>query len=195
MNVLCYIRKEVDGAAAPAPTMRSVPCLFGYCLKTTVMQDIEHTPHPPPYPIQVHAFGEVIRRVWSPSNFKSAVSPHEFIQAVSYASKKRFKPGVQSEAVDFLSWLLNSLHQVGRREWRGREGIRGRGGEREGGRRKGGSGGGGTEGWRDGGREGGKKERRGSQLPGILIVIKERASSLAKTLNFATHRRATSCNT
>ncbi|CAN0591831.1 unnamed protein product, partial [Laminaria digitata] len=60
----------------------------------------------------VHAFGEVIRRVWSPSNFKSAVSPHEFIQAVSYASKKRFKPGVQSEAVDFLSWLLNSLHQV-----------------------------------------------------------------------------------
>eukprot|EP00903_Cladosiphon_okamuranus_P010294 g9744.t1 len=59
----------------------------------------------------VHAFGEVVRRIWSPSNFKSAVSPHEFIQAVSYASKKRFRPGVQSEAVDFLSWLLNSLHQ------------------------------------------------------------------------------------
>lgn len=60
----------------------------------------------------MHAFGEVVRRIWSPSNFKSAVSPHEFIQAVSYASKKRFRPGVQSEAVDFLSWLLNSLHQV-----------------------------------------------------------------------------------
>lgn len=54
----------------------------------------------------------MVRRIWSPSNFKSAVSPHEFIQAVSYASKKRFRPGVQSEAVDFLSWLLNSLHQV-----------------------------------------------------------------------------------
>lgn len=61
---------------------------------------------------QVHAFGEVVRRIWSPSNFKSAVSPHEFIQTVSYASKKRFRPGAQSEAVDFLSWLLNSLHQV-----------------------------------------------------------------------------------
>lgn len=60
----------------------------------------------------MHAFGEVVRRIWSPSNFKSAVSPHEFIQAVSYASKKRFRPGAQSEAVDFLSWLLNSLHQV-----------------------------------------------------------------------------------
>ncbi|CAN0023950.1 unnamed protein product [Ectocarpus sp. 12 AP-2014] len=59
----------------------------------------------------VHAFGEVVRRIWSPSNFKSAVSPHEFIQAVSYASKKRFRPGVQSEAIDFLAWLLNSLHQ------------------------------------------------------------------------------------
>lgn len=61
---------------------------------------------------QVQAFGEVVRRIWSPSNFKSAVSPHEFIQAVSYASKKRFRPGVQAEAVDFLSWLLNALHQV-----------------------------------------------------------------------------------
>lgn len=58
----------------------------------------------------VQAFGEVVRRIWSPSNFKSAVSPHEFIQAVSYASKKRFRPGVQAEAVDFLSWLLNALH-------------------------------------------------------------------------------------
>lgn len=61
---------------------------------------------------QVQAFGEVVRRIWSPSNFKSAVSPHEFIQAVSYASKKRFRPGVQAEAVDFLSWLLNALHLV-----------------------------------------------------------------------------------
>ncbi|CAM9221693.1 unnamed protein product [Discosporangium mesarthrocarpum] len=58
----------------------------------------------------VHAFGEVTRRIWSRDNFKSAVSPHEFVQAVSTASNKRFRPGAQAEAVDFLSWLLNSLH-------------------------------------------------------------------------------------
>ena len=38
------------------------------------------------------------------------VSPHEFLQAVMKASKKRFRIGVQSEPVEFMSWLLNTLH-------------------------------------------------------------------------------------
>ncbi|CAN0160953.1 unnamed protein product, partial [Phaeothamnion confervicola] len=58
----------------------------------------------------VHAFGETLRRIWSRDNFKSAVSPHEFLQAVSVESKKRFRIGAQAEVVDFLSWLLNTLH-------------------------------------------------------------------------------------
>eukprot|EP00611_Tribonema_gayanum_P023279 TRINITY_DN4868_c0_g1_i3.p1 TRINITY_DN4868_c0_g1~~TRINITY_DN4868_c0_g1_i3.p1 ORF type:complete len:383 (-),score=125.60 TRINITY_DN4868_c0_g1_i3:706-1794(-) len=58
----------------------------------------------------VLAFGEVIRRLWSHDNFKSAVSPHEFLQAVSIASNKRFHVGQQAECIDFMSWLLNSLH-------------------------------------------------------------------------------------
>ncbi len=37
------------------------------------------------------------------------VSPHELLQAVSVTSKKRFKIGTQSEAVEFLSWLLNQM--------------------------------------------------------------------------------------
>ncbi|CAM9519351.1 unnamed protein product, partial [Chrysoparadoxa australica] len=59
----------------------------------------------------VHAFGEVMRRIWSKDNFKSAVSPHEFLQAVSTASKKQFHIGQQAECIDFMSWLLNSLHR------------------------------------------------------------------------------------
>ena len=38
------------------------------------------------------------------------VSPHEFLQAVMIASKKRFRIGAQSDPVDFMTWLLNTLH-------------------------------------------------------------------------------------
>lgn len=38
------------------------------------------------------------------------VSPHEFLQAVMKASKKRFRIGMQSDPVEFMSWLLNTLH-------------------------------------------------------------------------------------
>ena len=58
----------------------------------------------------VHRFGELLRKLWSPSNFKSTVDPHEFVQEVVVASGKRFKIGTQAECVDFLSWFLNKLH-------------------------------------------------------------------------------------
>lgn len=38
------------------------------------------------------------------------VSPHEFLQAVLMASNKRFRIDQLSDPVDFLSWLLNTLH-------------------------------------------------------------------------------------
>lgn len=38
------------------------------------------------------------------------VSPHEFLQAVMKASKKRFRIGQQSDPVEFMAWLLNTLH-------------------------------------------------------------------------------------
>ncbi|KAJ7561746.1 hypothetical protein O6H91_03G039700 [Diphasiastrum complanatum] len=58
----------------------------------------------------VHRFGELTRKIWHPRNFKGQVSPHEFLQAVMVASKKRFRIGVQSDPVEFISWLLNTLH-------------------------------------------------------------------------------------
>ncbi|OMP06768.1 hypothetical protein COLO4_07903 [Corchorus olitorius] len=36
------------------------------------------------------------------------VSPHEFLQVIN-ASDKRFQIGVQSEPVEFMSWLLRTL--------------------------------------------------------------------------------------
>lgn len=57
-------------------------------------------------------FGEVVRRLWSKDNFKSTVSPHDFLQEVASASKKHFRIGKQGDAIEFLSWLLNFLHLV-----------------------------------------------------------------------------------
>jgi U4/U6.U5 tri-snRNP-associated protein 2 len=58
----------------------------------------------------VHRFGELIRKVWNPRNFKGHVSPHELLQAISISSNKRFRIGYQSDPVEFLSWFLNTLH-------------------------------------------------------------------------------------
>lgn len=58
----------------------------------------------------VHRFGELTRKIWHSRNFKGQVSPHEFLQAVMKASNKRFQIGVQSDPVEFMSWLLNTLH-------------------------------------------------------------------------------------
>lgn len=58
----------------------------------------------------VQRFGELVRKLWNPRNFKGQVSPHEFMQAVMAASKKRFIIDSQSDPVDFLTWLVNELH-------------------------------------------------------------------------------------
>ncbi|CAM8974793.1 unnamed protein product [Rhodiola kirilowii] len=58
----------------------------------------------------VQRFGELTRKIWHARNFKGQVSPHEFLQAVMKSSKKRFRIGAQSDPVEFMSWLLNTLH-------------------------------------------------------------------------------------
>ena len=57
----------------------------------------------------VHKFGAVLRKMWSRGNFKSTVSPHDFVHEVNVSSKGRFRVGQQSQVVDFFSWLLNAL--------------------------------------------------------------------------------------
>jgi U4/U6.U5 tri-snRNP-associated protein 2 len=58
----------------------------------------------------VKRFGELVRKLWNPRNFKAHVSPHEMLQAVVKCSKKRFQITKQGDPVEFLAWLLNSLH-------------------------------------------------------------------------------------
>jgi len=54
--------------------------------------------------------GELFKKMWNPWNFKSHVSPHEFLQAVYQASEKKFRIGEQKDPLAFLTWLLNTLN-------------------------------------------------------------------------------------
>lgn len=54
-------------------------------------------------------FAELVRKIWSPKNFKGHVSPHEVIQSVSLASNKRFSIGEQKDPFIFLAWFFNAL--------------------------------------------------------------------------------------
>jgi U4/U6.U5 tri-snRNP-associated protein 2 len=55
-------------------------------------------------------FGALVRKVWSPFNFKGQVSPHELLQVISHASGNKYRIGLQADPMDFLAWLLNALH-------------------------------------------------------------------------------------
>ncbi|XP_052069915.1 U4/U6.U5 tri-snRNP-associated protein 2-like [Mytilus californianus] len=55
-------------------------------------------------------FGELLRKLWNPRNFKAHVSPHEMLQAVVLCSKKKLQITEQGDAIDFLSWFLNAGH-------------------------------------------------------------------------------------
>jgi hypothetical protein len=70
---------------------------------------------PPPYnnarsPL-VHAFANLIRRVWSRSALRATVTPQCFVNAVSEASGRKYGPNMAVDAAEFLAWLLNSLHR------------------------------------------------------------------------------------
>ncbi len=58
-----------------------------------------------------NTFAGLFRKVWNTQNFKGIVSPHEFIQAVGTASKKRFFTIKQQDPVAFMSFLFGHLQQ------------------------------------------------------------------------------------
>lgn len=59
----------------------------------------------------VKRFGMLVRKIWNPRAFKAQVSPHEFGQEVSSRSDRRFRLTQQADPLEFLGWLLNTLHR------------------------------------------------------------------------------------
>lgn len=60
----------------------------------------------------VQRFGELMRKMWNPRNFKAHVSPHEMLQAVVLWSNKQFQITAQGDPIDFLSWFLHTTHRA-----------------------------------------------------------------------------------
>nr|XP_027186252.1 U4/U6.U5 tri-snRNP-associated protein 2-like isoform X2 [Cicer arietinum] len=94
--------KETDFVNVTIQSLMRVTPLRNFFL---IPENYQHCKSP-----LVHRFGELTRKIWHARNFKGQVSPHEFLQAVMKASKKRFRIGAQSDPVEFISWLLNTLH-------------------------------------------------------------------------------------
>lgn len=57
------------------------------------------------------SLSQLYKKVFNKINFKSHVSPHEFLQSISFKSAKKFKIDKQGDSLQFLVWLINSLHQ------------------------------------------------------------------------------------
>ncbi|KAL5206870.1 hypothetical protein ABZP36_035079 [Zizania latifolia] len=94
--------KETDFVNVTIQSLMRVTPLRNFFL---IPENYKHSKSP-----LVHRFGELTRKIWHARNFKGQVSPHEFLQAVMKASDKRFQIGVPSDPVEFMSWLLNTMH-------------------------------------------------------------------------------------
>ncbi|XP_020825133.1 ubiquitin carboxyl-terminal hydrolase 39 isoform X2 [Phascolarctos cinereus] len=103
--------KANDYANAVLQALSNVPPLRNYFLEEENYKDIKHPPGDIMF-LLVQRFGELMRKLWNPRNFKAHVSPHEMLQAVVLCSKKTFQITKQGDGVDFLSWFLNALHSA-----------------------------------------------------------------------------------
>jgi U4/U6.U5 tri-snRNP-associated protein 2 len=59
----------------------------------------------------VQRLSTLCKRFWNPRLFKAQISPHEFLQEVGKRSGGKFKMTEQGDPVEFLGWLVNTLHR------------------------------------------------------------------------------------
>lgn len=77
--------------------LSNVPPLRNYFLEEDNYKSIQRPPGDIMF-LLVQRFGELMRKLWNPRNFKAHVSPHEMLQAVVLCSKKNFQITKQGEA-------------------------------------------------------------------------------------------------
>ncbi|XP_053573771.1 U4/U6.U5 tri-snRNP-associated protein 2 [Bombina bombina] len=103
--------KANDYANSVLQALSNVPPLRNYFLEEENYRGITRPPGDIMF-LLVQRFGELMRKLWNPRNFKAHVSPHEMLQAVVLCSKKNFQITKQGDGVDFLSWFLNALNSA-----------------------------------------------------------------------------------
>ncbi|KAM3131536.1 hypothetical protein pb186bvf_016320 [Paramecium bursaria] len=55
------------------------------------------------------SFSELFRKIWNDRNYKGHVSPHELLQCIAIKSDKQFQIGKQSDPINFIAWIMNSM--------------------------------------------------------------------------------------
>jgi len=55
-------------------------------------------------------FGELLRKMYNKKSYRAHNSPHEMLQAVSYASDKKFNLAKKSDCLEFTKWFINQAH-------------------------------------------------------------------------------------
>ncbi|XP_065347012.1 ubiquitin carboxyl-terminal hydrolase 39 [Cloeon dipterum] len=103
--------KENDYCNVILQALSHVSPLRDYFLEEKNYSSIKRPPGDSSY-LLVQRFGELMRKLWNPRNFKAHVSPHEMLQAVVLWSRKKYQITEQGDPVEFLSWLLNALHMA-----------------------------------------------------------------------------------
>lgn len=118
--------KQIDETAQPLTDLQGRPFLPGFIglnqikandYVNVILQALSHI-----RPLRDHfllsenvknglgeAFKEILQKIWNPTRFKAQTSPHEFLQAISTISSKRFSLVKQSDPLDFLVFMLNNL--------------------------------------------------------------------------------------
>ncbi|CDQ66223.1 unnamed protein product [Oncorhynchus mykiss] len=82
--------KANDYANVVLQALSNVPPLRNYFLEEENYCRIRRPPGDIMF-LLVQRFGELMRKLWNPRNFKAHVSPHEMLQAVVLCSKKNFQ--------------------------------------------------------------------------------------------------------
>lgn len=101
---------KTDGINAVVQALAHVPPLRDYYLRQdTNTHTVVHHKHRQAKHVN-DCFGQLVRKLWSDRRFKNHVDPHQLVQAVAVASKKRFQVGQQVEAGEFVAWFLHQLH-------------------------------------------------------------------------------------
>lgn len=83
-------------AVSHPQALSNVPPLRNYFLEEDNYKSIKRPPGDIMF-LLVQRFGELMRKLWNPRNFKAHVSPHEMLQAVVLCSKKNFQITKQGE--------------------------------------------------------------------------------------------------
>ncbi|XP_010765033.1 ubiquitin carboxyl-terminal hydrolase 39 [Notothenia coriiceps] len=98
--------KANDYANVVLQAFSNVPPLRNYFLEEENYMGIRRPPGDIMF-LLVQRFGELMRKLWNPRNFKAHVSPHEMLQAVVLCSKKNFQITKQdSKRLCMLSCLI-----------------------------------------------------------------------------------------